>query len=321
MVTPMTPPDPTPTPALIAESPFNLENPAAYAAWREVKLAAAPRSLGELIVEIGDPRRLTESEYGAILALCRRANMAIYVGRTGDDPDKSIPALLGERFGLRRLDHNRGADEDAITSLSVQSDTRHAGYIPYTNRPIAWHTDGYYNAPEHQVHGLLLHCVRPAEQGGENALLDPEIVYIRLRDLDPNLIRALMHPECMTIPANPGDIAGGNASGRDGTQGDSDLRPDQPGPVFSVAPDGHLHMRYTDRSRSIRWRDDPLTAAAVDALKSVLREPSTWHFQGRLESGWGLICNNVLHTRTAFTDGATPRLLYRARYHDRIAGT
>lgn len=316
MVAPMILPQPLHAPALTAGSPFDLEDPAAYWTWRESKLAAAPRSLEELIVEIGDPRRLTEAEHDAIRERCARANMAIYVGTSGDDPDKSIPALLGERFGLRRLDHNRGADEDAITSLMVQEDARHAGYIPYTNRPIAWHTDGYYNDPEHQIHGLLLHCVRPAEQGGENALLDPEIVYIRLRDRDPELIRALMHPECMTIPANPGEATSGQTTG-----GDGDLRPDRPGPVFCGAPDGHLHMRYTDRSRSIRWRDDPATAAAVEALKAVLREPAPWHFQARLESGWGLLCNNVLHTRTAFTDGPTPRLLYRARYYDRIAGT
>jgi hypothetical protein len=37
----------------------------------------------------------------------------------------------------------------------------------------------------------------------------------------------------------------------------------------------------------------------------------------------GLICNNVLHTRRGFADypGLPPRLLYRARFHDRILGT
>lgn len=302
----MTPSDPTPTPSLPAGSPFDLEDPASYQAWRESKLAEAPRTLEDLVVEIGDPRHLSDAQHQAILGLCRRANMAVYAGTTADDPDKSIPTLLGARFGLHRLDHNRGADEDAITALQVQDDARHAGYIPYTTRPIAWHTDGYYNDPDHQIHGLLLHCVRPAEQGGENALLDPEIAYILVRDQAPDFIRALMHPECMTIPAN---------------QDEGTPRPDRPGPVFSVRADGRLHMRYTDRSRSIRWRDDPLTASAVACLKSVLREPSPWHFQGRLESGWGLISNNALHTRTGFTDGAVPRLLYRARYYDRIAGT
>lgn len=290
-----------------SKSPFDLDDIECYERWRESRLGAAPTSLDDLVVHVGDPRRLTDTEHDAILDRCRRANMAIYAGTTGDDPDKSIPAALGMRFGLNRLDHNRGADEDAITSLQVQSDARHAAFIPYTNRPIAWHTDGYYNSADHQIRGLLLHCVRPAATGGENALLDHEIAYILVRDQDPAHIAALMHPECMTIPAN----------GLDGAE----ARPDQTGPVFSVRPDGRLHMRYTDRTRSIRWRDDPATAAAVDCLKTVLHTPSPWHFNGRLESGWGLISNNVLHTRTGFADGDAPRLLYRARYYDRIQGS
>jgi hypothetical protein len=43
---------------------------------------------------------------------------------------------------------------------------------------------------------------------------------------------------------------------------------------------------------------------------------------GRLEPGMGLACNNVLHDRSGFTE--TPqkrRLLYRARYHERVADT
>ena len=45
-----------------------------------------------------------------------------------------------------------------------------------------------------------------------------------------------------------------------------------------------------------------------------------WVFRGRLEPGMGLVCNNVLHDRAAFSDSDTrKRLLYRARYFDRIA--
>jgi len=287
--------------------PFDLDDDMAYQRWREQKLASAPTALADLIVEIGDPRRLTDAEHEAILQRCRRANMAIYIGSTGDDPDKAIPVALGALFGLNRLDHNRGADDDAVTSLTVQTDAAHRHYIPYSNRPIAWHTDGYYNSPEHQIHGLLLHCVQPAETGGENALLDQEIAYILVRDLNPGHIHALMHPSCMTIPANVVDGL--------------EIRPEQTGPVFSIRPDGRLHMRYTDRSRNIAWRDDPQTVEAVTCLKEVLKTPSPWHFTGRLKPGWGLISNNVLHTRTGFTDGARPRLLYRARYYDRIAET
>jgi len=288
-------------------SPFDLASEAAYQHWRERKLAEAPTRLEDLVVEIDDPRRLTPTEHAAILDRCRRANMAIYVGKTGADPDKAIPTAMGAAFGLHRLDHNRGADDDAITSLTVQTDARHRDYIPYSNRPIAWHTDGYYNTPEQRIDALLLHCVHPAEQGGANDLLDHEIAYILVRDQSPDYIRALMHPECMTLPAVHVD----------GEQ----VRPDRTGPVFLVRADGRLHMRYTNRARNIVWRDDPLTIEAVAYLKDVLHQQTPWHFRGRLESGWGLVSNNVLHTRTGFTDDAVPRLLYRARYYDRISGT
>ncbi|QIK37807.1 TauD/TfdA family dioxygenase [Caldichromatium japonicum] len=288
-------------------TPFALDHVSAYQSWREHKLDQAPTQIDPLIVEVCDPRRLTEAERSAIIERCRRANMAIYVSKTGDEPDKGIPRALGRCLGLVRLDHNPGADEDAITSLTVQTDRRHRDYIPYSNLPISWHTDGYYNPPERQIRGLILHCVRPAEIGGANSLLDPEIVYLLLRDQDPEFIRVLMHPECMTIPANESD--------------ENIPRPERSGPVFAVHPDGHLQMRFTNRARNIRWREDPLTQQAVAALKSLLQQGIPWTFEARLESGWGLVCNNVLHTRTGFTDGPAPRLLYRARYYDRIQGT
>jgi hypothetical protein len=89
-----------------------------------------------------------------------------------------------------------------------------------------------------------------------------------------------------------------------------------------LLPGGQLHMRYTDRSRSIEWRDDPLTREAVAALKQILHGDSPYRFTGTLQSGQGLISNNVLHTRSGFEDDdAHPRILYRARYFDRIQGT
>ncbi len=289
-------------------SPFDLDRPQDYALWRERKLAEYPTRLEDLIVEIRDPRRLTPVEAAALRARCRRANMAIYASPCGVDPDKALPRRLGTQLGLIRLDHNLGADQDAISALTVRSDTLHQGYIPYSNRPIAWHTDGYYNSPDHRIFGMVLHCVRPAATGGENHLLDHEIAYILLRDRNPEFVRAFMHLRAMTIPANR----------RNGKA----LRPDRPGPVFSVHQAGHLHMRYTDRTRSIHWRgDDPLTTEAVSCLKEILHGKTAWHFSVRLAAGWGLVTNNTLHTRTGFEDGKHPRLLYRARYYDRISDT
>lgn len=291
-------------------SPFDLDQPDAYRAWRDERLARYPGTVDDLVVEVRDPRQLSAAEHQALLERCQRCNMAIYAGPPGPDKttDKTQVRELGRQFGLERLDHNPGADEDAISSISVQLDAYHREYIPYTNRPIAWHTDGYYNAPDRQIQGMLLHCVQPAQAGGENELLDHELLYIWLRERDPDYVRALMHPEAMLIPANQ------DADGQES-------RPARIGPVFSIQPEGHLHMRYTDRTRSIRWRDDPLTREAVACLKELLHTPTPLHFRARLAPGQGLICNNVPHTRGGFDDGPAPRLLYRARYYDRLGGT
>ena len=290
-------------------NPFDLEDEASYARWRDWKLEHAPSRLEDVVVEIRDPRRLSEAEYGRILELCRRINMAVLAGPELDG-GKDIPRCLGESFGLRRLDHNWLADDDAITSLTVNPEGDRPDYIPYTNRPIQWHTDGYYNAPDRQIHALLLYCVRPAAEGGENALLDPDLAYILLRDEDPELVRGLMLPDAMTIPAR--ESAGSVA------------RPARPGPVFSIhSPSGCLHMRYTARTRSIEWKDDPAVQEAVTLLENILHSSLPYILRGKLQAGWALVSNNVLHDRTGFRDpeGAPGRLLYRARYYDRVRGT
>lgn len=296
-------------------SPFALENHQAYAVWREQKLANYPRSLDELRVAVANPRALSETECAAIRQACARANMAIYATPPSKDvevPDSSLVAEMGRRFGLQRLDQNLYADDDGISALQVSAERRQYEYIPYSSKGISWHTDGYYNPPERKIHAMVLHCARPAAVGGENALLDHEMVYLQLRDQNPDHIAALMQNDVMTIPAN--------------IENGVEIRPEQSGPVFSVngagdANSGHLHMRYTARTRSIVWKADAATQAAVKALEALLAGDSAYCFKTRLAAGEGVISNNVLHTRTAFEDANQTqpgRLVYRARYYDRI---
>jgi hypothetical protein len=292
-------------------NPFDLTSAPAYRRWRDQKLARYPRTAEELVVPVGDPRGLTETERARLHALCGTTNMAIYRSSAAGVEDKEIPRRLGEQFGLRRLDNNPLADEDAISSLCVTPEKGARGYIPYTSRRLLWHTDGYYNPPERRIRAFVLHCVSPAARGGENELIDPEIVYIHLRDANPEYVRALQAPDAMTIPANTDPRVG--------------VRPAQSGPVFSVDPGtGSLHMRYTARVRSIVWKDDLATRAAVRALEEILAGGSPYLYRYRLAAGEGLLCNNVLHNRSAFEDathGDLRRLIYRARYYDRITGT
>lgn len=291
------------------QSPFESPDPGVWHAWREARLAAAPAAVSELVVEVGDIEALTAAEHAALLERVRRCNMAVYVerrGRPGRD-DKAALRQLGRRFGLDSLDHNHLADDDGVTPLSVHRDGTRAHYIPYTDRPIAWHTDGYYNAPPRRVRALLLHCARPAAAGGENRLMDAEMAYLMLRDEDPAHVAALMRDDAMTIPGNDEEGM---------------VRPATVGPVFWLDRDGRLAMRYTARARNVEWSADPAVQRAVAALRRILDGPGPHVFTARLEAGWGLVSNNVLHTREKFTDDpAAPRLLYRARYHDRIKDT
>ena len=287
-------------------SPFDLDNEAGYRQWRQAKLARRARSVDALIVDVAEPRALDAAERQALLQRCAEGNMAVY--RSADvAPDKDIARAVGRQLGLEHLDANWLADEDGISSIAVgtASDGR-GGFIPYTDRSLNWHTDGYYHPQDRRIHAWLLHCVRPAASGGVNALLDHELAYIALRDASPRWVQALMAPDAMTIP------------GREDDRGVA--RPAQTGPVFSVdALGGTLHMRYTARSRSIAWKDDAATLKAVAFLERYLREDNPDVLRLRLEPGMGIVANNVLHDRSGFVDDpARPRLLYRARYLDRV---
>jgi len=289
-------------------SPFNVDNQEAYHTWLENKMDGYPKDVEDIIVEVKDTKNLAMAEFEAIRDLVKKTNMAIYAGSTGDDPDKAIPAGLAQQFGLSSPDNNMGADE-GITELKVVSDGWRGEYIPYTNRPIHWHTDGYYNDMDHQISALLLHCVSPAASGGENASLDHEVVYVRLRQVNTDYIRALMDPDVMMIPANI------NKYGKV-------IRPDCYGPVFTIKEDGSLHMRYTARARNIVWKDTPEVHQAVNLIQDYLHSDSPCIFRATLQPGQGLISNNVLHDRSGFENThEIERMLYRLRYYQRIENT
>ncbi len=294
----------------VLATPFDLNNDNLYEKWRDIKLEGYPESLDDLVVELNDPRMLSESEHQKLLSLCQKANMVVYAGKTGDDPDPEIPLSMGRAFKLLELDHNWLADKSGLTSLKVVDEGARQNFIPYSNRAINWHTDGYYNTVNKQIHGLNLHCVMPAPEGGENRLMDHEIVYLQLRDENPDYIRALMENDVMVIPPR---------MGQDGVI----ARKEESGPVFSINPvTGDLHMRYTIRTENVIWKNEPVTMEALARLEYFLKVDSKYNYQGKLESGMGLVSNNVLHDRSAFEDSdSQKRLIYRARYYARLAGT
>ncbi len=285
------------------KSPFNLNNNAAYIQWRKKKQPYRKPALDDLLVRIKDPYQLSEDEKKAIVERCQHFNMAIYQLNNTHNQDKSLVHVLGKRLALANLDTNLRADDDSVSSLEVRAQAGNQ-YIPYTNKALSWHTDGYYNHLDKQIFGIIMHCVRPADTGGINRLLNPEELYIMLRDENTAYIKALTHPEAMTIPDN---IEAGKV-----------IRKAQTGPVFMVKPDGRLHMRFSARKHNIIWRDTAETHKAVEMINTLLAD-ETNVLKVELQDGQGIVCNNVLHNRSGFTDSEThKRLMYRARYYDAV---
>jgi hypothetical protein len=291
-------------PTLPAASPFDLGQPQAYAEWRERKLAQ--RGLPP-VIEIANLGALTGDERRALLDTAQQRNFARFRNLAPSDHLERDLRELGRRLGLLDLDQNLCAEDSGLTAITVkQTDTDHT-YIPYTNRPLGWHTDGYYNAGGLQIRAWLLYCARPAAEGGANGILDHEIAYIRLRDHNPEWIRALMADDAFTIPSN--------------TEKGQEIRPDHAGPVFSISADGTLHMRYSARQRNVVWKDDDDTRGAATFLLDLFKAGDDHMFELRLNAGEGIISNNILHRRDGFRDPqdtSLNRLMYRARYYQRL---
>lgn len=123
---------------------FDLGDVPAYQAWREGKLARQPESIEALRVEVGDLARPSAEECAALTDHLRQHNLVLYCSAAGG-VDRATVRTFGLALGLSRLDSNLCSEEDGVSELQVSAGGRQADYIPYTNRPLSWHCDGYYN--------------------------------------------------------------------------------------------------------------------------------------------------------------------------------
>ena len=281
-----------------------------YQDWRAARISATESAARAGFVEISDLAQPSDSEKRELVQRIRESNFALYQAPQSDNLRHDL-RRFADSFGLRIAEKHRSAGEGGIVALTETNAPAQRGYIPYSKRKMNWHTDGYYNAPEDRISAMVLHCAVPAEDGGTNHLLDTTIAFIRLMDENPDYVRALMHPQAMTIPENH--------------EPDGAVRPASIGPVFYPDPEtGALQMRYTARTRSIAWRDDPLTREAVAFLQQTLEGPDPLTISVRFKAGQGVLCNNVLHDRTGFDPDKvekSPRVMYRVRFNNRVKGT
>ncbi len=289
-------------------NPLNLNDAKSFKRWADAKRKAYELRNNkdfQVIIDINADGHIPTDALSTIREQVERYNFALYK-MTGDVDDhlRSFTAI-GEQVGLKALDKNLCASDDKITKLTVVDHHRGHSYIPYSNKAIGWHTDGYYNPMHQRVLGLVLHCEQPAAEGGVSDILDHDMVYIHLRETNPDFIKALSEPDVMCIPENI----------ENGIQ----IRPQTCSAVFLQEENHTLSMRFSRRKHNIIWAEDSLTQEALSCLNDFLDYDSPYHINYRLKPGEGVICNNVLHTRSAFTDDAEhKRVYYRARYYNQI---
>lgn len=279
---------------------FDLSADADYKNWRDEKLAAYPKTIGDLVVELKDMTAISDAEKSKIMERVELANMCVYTAGAAELTMDSLLAL-GRQLGVSDTDKfRRHAQSDELTSSGILNQA-----IPFTTRHVRWHTDATYYGSDKTIQALFLLCKRPAIEGGSNKVLDHEIMYILLREKNPEALAVLMNKDCFNY-RNPktGEI-------------DASLG----GKVFWTNADGHLCHRFSFRQIDMAWSEGADVAAAREALESFLLNEPEYVIEGRLESGLGLISNNVLHTREKLVDSedeAKKRLLFRTRFYDRV---
>jgi alpha-ketoglutarate-dependent taurine dioxygenase len=276
-----------------------------YQFWRDEKLANATTNIENCLIEINNPKQLTQAEKNRIIQLCRFNNFALFIMPEQQNYSSSI-INFNQQFGLNAFDAHLYAKDKGMAHITQSNKKDQAEFIPYTNHAIGWHTDGYYNARENRIRAFSLFCINPAQSGGENQWLDHQMAYLLLREENPDVVKALIHPQAMSIPKH---IVDGSVR-----------RETSVGPIFFVDDKTQqLYMRYTQRKKNIEFHNSQEIKQAVAILDKCLANNTPYHFTHTMKANQGLLCNNILHKRSAFIDNKdNPRLMLRGRYFNNI---
>lgn len=274
-----------------------------YKSWRDKKLENYITDIKQCFVEIANPQSLSNAEIKQIKFLSKVNNFALIQTPKTQNYEQDVLAI-NARLGLINNDKHYFLGERGLAHITKSSDKKQGEFIPYTDKPINWHTDGYYNNEKHRIRAFTLFCVHNADIGGENQWLDIEMLYILLREKNPELTKLLTQNNAMTIPAHIVD--------------NKVVREESKGAIFCKDElSNSVYMRYTQRKKNIVFADG--MKEAIDFLDQTLANGSPYHFKYKMQEAQGIINNNVIHTRIGFVDNPnTPRLMLRGRYFVRV---
>ena len=263
--------------------------------WAAQKENNIPKNINEISVEIKDINRATKNEISKIRSTLDKFNSCLY--RSNRDLESNSCLLdFAKAVGMKTFDCNNIEANEISTISSIKNEK--IQYIPYTNKALNWHTDGYYD--KKPLFSWLLHCINPADDGGENYLLDHELA-MREYVLSYDDIEVLMNKRAITIPESQGSN-----------------RSEISTYIFSFDNDYEkLHMRFSMRKENIKMSDNTLTA--MSKLTNVIENNcSKYSITYKLSKNEGILSNNILHGRNSFKDDKVQRKLLRIRSYERL---
>jgi alpha-ketoglutarate-dependent taurine dioxygenase len=270
-----------------------------YKRWKDKKLESFTSNLDHLTVHISNPNSVSKPEKNKVISLIDSNSMAFFNIDNINYRDKLSIKKFAFQIGLSDYELDSQSDDDGLTEITEhEHNNKISEYIPYTTKELNWHTDGYYNTRDNSILSWLLFCDTPSKKGGVNTYLDHEISYILFNE-SSGKIKDLMLETACCIPENI-----------------LTKRKEVHNPVY-MFDNEKLHMKFSMRKKNIIWNDACLEA--INILKSIINDSFEYHVTKKFTEGEGVITNNVIHKRTAFTNSENKnRLLYRLRSKRRV---
>ena len=266
-----------------------------FLTWAEEKERNIPHNIDGIKVNIHDINNVKISEIAKIKETINKCNSCIYSSKIALNSNTNLLKFV-ESLGMRTYDRNNIESNEISTITPLENNK--INYIPYTDKSLNWHTDGYYD--KKSIFSWLLHCVHPATHGGENYLLDHELA-LREYVLRHDDINNLMSEEALTIPES-----------KDTSRSEISTY------IFSIKNQyKKLHMRFSMRKDNIST--SPKAGDAVTKLKEIIENDcAKYSLTYKLQKNEGIITNNILHGRKAFKDDKVKRKLLRIRSYERL---
>ena len=268
---------------------------AEFLRWAEEKEKNIPENIDGIFVNIHDINNVKTSEIAKIKETINKYNSCIYSSKIALKSNTDLLKFV-ELVGMKTYDCNN-IESSKITTITPLENKK-INYIPYTDKSLNWHTDGYYD--KKSIFSWLLHCVNPATEGGENFLLDHELV-LREYIFSNDDIDDLMAGDALTIPES-----------KDTSRSEISTY------IFSFKNQyKKLHMRFSMRKDNIGT--SPKASLAVTKLKKIIENDcAKYSLSYKLQKNEGIITNNILHGRKAFKDDMVKRTLLRIRSYERL---